>query len=269
ISTKGDQILDKSLPSIGGKGLFTAELEAAMLEGHVDCAVHSLKDLPTENPDGLIVGAIPVRAPVGDVLVSRGDIALEDLPHGATIGTSSLRRASQLKAHRPDLSIIDIRGNVPTRIDKATDPEGPYDATILAHAGVSRLELMNRTSGVIPLDVMLPAPGQGAIGVQCRDEDKSRTLLAPLTHEPTKVAVDAERVFLSALGGGCAVPVAALGTVEGDTLHLTGRVASPDGTQVITVEGNAPIGDGEALGMSLAKQAIEQGASTVLAAVRG
>jgi hydroxymethylbilane synthase len=268
-TTKGDKILDKALPSIGGKGLFTEELERALLDGDIDCAVHSLKDLPVENPAGLTVGAIPVRAPVEDVLVTRDGGSLVDLPDRAVIGTSSLRRAAQIKAIRPDVSLIDIRGNVPTRIDKARAEDGPYDATILAQAGVERLGLLDDGMQVLPLDVMLPAPGQGAIGVQCRDDDASQRVFGALTHDDTRTAVTAERLFLSALGGGCAVPVASYGTVDGDSLHLQGRVGSPDGGTVIHVEGASTISDFSNLAASLAQQAIEQGAAAILAEVRG
>jgi hydroxymethylbilane synthase len=269
LSTKGDQILDKSLPSIGGKGLFTAELERALLENEIDCAVHSLKDLPTDHPAGLTVGAIPARAPVEDVLISRGRIPLTDLPDQAVIGTSSLRRASQVKAARPDLRIIDIRGNVPTRIEKALNPDGPYDATILAQAGVERLGLMDQITEIMPLVTMLPAPGQGAIGVQCRDNAASLNVFAPLVDEPTRVAVTAERRFLQALGGGCAVPVAAYGAVDGDQIRLRGRVGRPDGRRIIEVVGETTLADAASLGDDLARQAIADGANEILAEVRG
>ncbi len=268
-TTKGDKILDKPLPSIGGKGLFTEELERALLAGDIDCAVHSLKDLPTDNPVGLTVGAIPPRAPVEDVLISQGGLKLAELRENAVVGTSSLRRASQIKAKRPDIQIIDIRGNVPTRINKALDADGPYDATVLAHAGVERLELTEYISEVLDLETMLPAPGQGAIGVQCRADDTSLALFAPLVHETTRVSVTAERVFLSGLGGGCAVPVAAHGVVDGDMLRLTGRVGAPDGGKVITVAGEASLATSADLGRELAEQAIAQGASAILAEVRG
>ena len=268
-TTRGDKILDKSLPSIGGKGVFTEELEQALLSGDIDCAVHSLKDLPTDNPAGLTVGAIPERAPVEDVLVSQGGVPLLDLPQNAVVGTSSLRRAAQIKAVRPDINIIDIRGNVQTRISKALAPDGDYDATILARAGVERLELTEHISQILPLGTMLPAPGQGAIGVQCRDDETSLNLFAPLFHEPTRAAVTAERVFLSALGGGCAVPVAAHGVVTGDTLTLTARVGAPDGSAVITVSGETSLAEAATLAQQLAAQAIEQGANDILDEVRG
>ena len=212
ISTTGDQILDTPLPLIGGKGVFTAELEAALREGAIDAAVHSLKDLPTESPPGLTVGATPHRVRPDDVLISREGYQLDTLPRGATVGTSSRRRAAQLLHLRPDLQMADIRGNVPTRIDKGLAEDGPYDAIILAYAGLERLGLLEATSQVLPLGQMLPAPGQGALGIQCRDEAESLALLAPLNDISTNVAVTAERTFLSGLGGGCAMPIAAYAT---------------------------------------------------------
>jgi len=175
ISTKGDEILDKPLPEIGGKGLFTEALEAALRAKEIDIAVHSLKDLPTQNPPGITVGAVPARADVRDVLVSRDGHTLDTLPQGATVGTSSRRRQAQLLAYRPDLRLIDIRGNVPTRIEKTLNPDGPYDATVLAKAGVDRLQLAEHISQVLPLNIMLPAPGQGALGIQCRDDEATKT----------------------------------------------------------------------------------------------
>lgn len=266
--TKGDTVLDKSLPAIGGKGLFTAELERSLLEGDIDCAVHSLKDLPTDNPVGLVVGAIPERAPVEDVVVSRSGATLADLPHGAVIGTSSLRRAAQLRQHRADLQIIDIRGNVPTRIQKALDPDGPYDATILARAGVERLGLMAQVTEILPLDLMLPAPGQGAIGVQCRDTEQDRELFSVIDHAPTRHAVTAERAFLNELEGGCSVPVAAWANLDDAQIRLQGRVISVDGQQIIENTNSSSAEQADTLGRELARTAIEQGAREILAEVR-
>lgn len=263
-STRGDQILDTPLPLIGGKGLFTAELEAALRDGGIDAAVHSLKDLPTETPAGLILGAIPERANPADVLVSRSGLTLGRLPLGATVGTSSRRRAAQLLTARPDLSIADIRGNVPTRIRKAMDPEGPYDAVVLAYAGLQRLERLDVISQELPLELMLPAPGQGALAVQCRDEAQSRELLAPLDHRRTRLAVAAERAFLAGLGGGCAVPIAAYAWLEGQGLRLQGRVAALDGSRQIDVDGQAPAAEAEALGRRLAGEALARGAAQLL-----
>ena len=258
IVTHGDRVLDKPLPEIGGKGLFTQELEEALLSGRVDAAVHSLKDLPTEMPPGLTVGAIPQRAEVRDALVSAQGYTLETLPQAAVVGTSSLRRAAQLLAVRPDLQIRSLRGNVDTRVRKAL--EGQYDAIVLAGAGLTRLGLTEHVSQWLPLDVMLPAPGQGALAVQCRsDNADALRLLAVIDHAPTRAAVDAERAFLEALGGGCAVPVAAYAEVlpQGG-LRLTGFVGAADGRGHWrgSLTGHAP----RALGQALAEKAIAEGA---------
>lgn len=269
-STRGDQVLDVPLPKMGGKGLFTAELEDALRKGEIDLAVHSLKDLPTEDPPGLMIGAIPTRAPANDVLVSRQGHSLDSLPRGAVVGSSSQRRAGQLLSVRPDLRIADIRGNVDTRVRKALDPLGSYDAILLAQAGLERLGHSEVISQILPLDVMLPAPGQGALAVQCLDEAALRELLAPLDHLPTRCAVLAERAFLAALGGGCSVPVAAYSTVQGSELHLQGRIVSLDGLRRVDVASATTLVEGSevkaaaALGQQLAEMALQQGASTIL-----
>src|SRR5574341_326992 len=200
ITSQGDKILDKPLPEIGGKGLFTQELESELLNGYVHCAVHSLKDLPVENRAGLTVGCIPMRAEVRDALISKNKYTLATLQKGASVGTSSLRRAAQLLSLRPDLHTESLRGNVDTRVRKALD--GQYDAIILAGAGLTRLGLDKHVTEWLSLDVMLPAPGQGALAVQCRADDSTTlNLLAVLEDEPTHKAVTAERAFLSSLGG--------------------------------------------------------------------
>lgn len=266
ISTQGDRVVDTPLPLIGGKGVFTAELEAALHNGEIDFAVHSLKDLPTESPIGLTVGAVPSRAPVGDALISRQGYTLATLPQGATVGTSSRRRAAQIRHRRPDLRMIDIRGNVDTRLRKAHDPAGEYDAIVLAHAGLDRLGLTAHITEILALNVMLPAPGQGALGIQCRDDDESRTRLAPLNHAPTQWAVTAERAFLAALGGGCSLPVAAYAAIEGDLLMVLGRVTAPDGQTQIDVEtrGPANLESALSLGAALAEIAFARGAAGLL-----
>jgi hydroxymethylbilane synthase len=264
ITTKGDQVLDTPLPLIGGKGLFTAELEAALKSGAIDAAVHSLKDLPTEEPPGLAVGAIPPRAKPVDVLVSRKGYTLETLPPGATVGTGSPRRAAQLQSLRPDLEIAGIRGNVPTRIRKAMDPNGPYDAIILAHAGLERLGRMDVISQVLPLEWMLPAAGQGALAVQCRDESTSRERVAPLNHTATSAAVTAERGFLAGLGGGCALPIAAHASAHNGQLALQGRVSSIDGSRKIDVQGEGSLEAAWELGRNLAEEALARGAGDLL-----
>lgn len=265
IATQGDKILDKPLPEIGGKGLFTQELESELLSGAVHCAVHSLKDLPVENPDGLTVGCVPVRSEVQDALISKHGYSLETLPTGVLVGTSSLRRAAQLLAARPDVTTQSLRGNVDTRLRKAL--EGQYDAIILAGAGLIRLGLEKYITEWLPLEVMLPAPGQGALAVQCRADDESTlSLLAALEDDSTRKAVTAERQFLLGLGGGCAVPVAAYAQTADrgrqTVILLTGLVISLDGKQAVKVTGQGT--DAIQLGNELAQQSIAQGASDIL-----
>jgi hydroxymethylbilane synthase len=264
ITTQGDKILDKPLPEIGGKGLFTQELEHELLSGAVHCAVHSLKDLPVENPAGLTVGCVPARAEVRDALISKNGYTLETLPPGSVVGTSSLRRAAQILSTRPDVTTASLRGNVDTRLRKAL--EGQYAAIILAGAGLTRLGLDARVTQWLTLDVMLPAPGQGALAVQCRaDDEETLSLLSPLEDASTRAAVTAERQFLLGLGGGCAVPVAAYATVsgQGSTISLTGLITSVDGKELIKVTGEGT--DPLELGKQLADEAISQGANQILA----
>jgi hydroxymethylbilane synthase len=266
ISTHGDQVLDKPLPLIGGKGVFTAELEAALNRRDIDFAVHSLKDLPTENPSGLTLGAIPVRGSAGDALVSRDGYTLETLPHGASVGTSSRRRAAQLLYRRPDLRMIEIRGNVDTRLRKALDENGDYDAIVLALAGLERLELTQFISQQLSLDDMLPAPGQGALAVQCRDDTAVTEWLSSINHEPTRITVTAERAFLAGLGGGCSLPVAAYASIEGDNLRLRGRVTAPNGSEQmdVVIEGVANVQSASELGAELARKALGSGVARLL-----
>jgi hydroxymethylbilane synthase len=235
--TKGDKTLDKPLPQIGGKGLFTAELERALRDGQIDIAVHSLKDLPVEDAKGLALGAITSRADVRDGLVARQGWTLDTLPTGATVGTSRVRRQAQLLARRPDLVVKPIRGNVDTRIRKVQ--AGEYDATVLAAAGLIRLELTEMVTQWLDLDLMLPAPGQGALAVQCRaDDEVTLTLLAAINDETVRQAVTAERAFLQSLGGGCSAPIAAYATIIGEQIQLDGLVAWPDGKQLFRVAGD-------------------------------
>jgi len=267
IVTQGDKILDKPLPEIGGKGLFTQELENELLSGVVHCAVHSLKDLPVENPDGLTVGCIPTRTEVRDALISRDGYTLATLPAGAVVGTSSLRRAAQILAARPDLRIESLRGNVDTRLRKAI--AGQYDAIILAGAGLIRLGLENNVTEWLSREQMLPAPGQGALAVQCRADDQpTLDLLATLEDPATRMAVTAERQFLLGLGGGCAVPVAAFAETslreQALGVSLTGLVISPDGKKAIRVAAEG--WDASQLGKELASEALAQGAHKILAA---
>jgi len=262
ITTQGDKILDKPLPEIGGKGLFTQELERELLSGALHCAVHSLKDLPVENPAGLTLGCIPLRAEVRDALISARGYTLSTLPANASIGTSSLRRSAQILSIRPDLHTESLRGNVDTRLQKALD--GQYSAIILAGAGLIRLGLDGYVTEWLSLDIMLPAPGQGALVVQCRADDQTTlSLLAALEDGSTRKAVTAERAFLNGLGGGCSIPVAAYATSK-QTITLTGLVALPNGKQMIKVTGEG--NDSIQLGKELAQNAIAQGANEILAA---
>jgi hydroxymethylbilane synthase len=263
ITTQGDKILDKPLPEIGGKGLFTQELESELLDGSVHCAVHSLKDLPVENPIGLTIGCIPVRADVRDALISANGYTIATLPKNASIGTSSLRRTAQILSIRPDVKTQSLRGNVDTRLRKALDHQ--YDAIILAGAGLTRLGLDKHVTEWLSLDVMLPAQGQGALAVQCRADDRTTlSLLSALDDESTRKAVTAERIFLSGLGGGCAVPVAAYAVIDEQSslISLTGLVISEDGKKVVKVTGQGM--DAFELGNALSRKAIQQGADEIL-----
>jgi hydroxymethylbilane synthase len=262
ITTQGDRILDRPLPEIGGKGLFTQELESELYQGEVHAAVHSLKDLPVEDPPGLCLGAIPARGEVRDALVSARGFTLGNLPEGARVGTSSLRRSAQLLRLRPDLRIEPLRGNVDTRLRKAQN--GLYDAILLAGAGLVRLGLADQVSQWIPLEEVLPAPGQGALAVQCRTEDShTLRLLAAIEDVPSRRAVLAERAFLAGLGGGCSLPVAAYAELRDGSIHLHSRVISLDGSKMVEckAQGQEP----QELGLECARQALEQGAAELLA----
>ncbi len=257
-TTRGDREQHRPLPEIGGKGLFTAELEAALRAGEIDLAVHSLKDLPTRLPADLTIAAVLPREDPHDVLISRHASSLEELPPHPTIGTSSTRRAAQVRLARPDATVLPLRGNVDTRVRKALDPEGPYDAVILARAGVVRLGLEAHVTQVLPFDVMLPAPGQGALAVQCRaDNEAIRRLVQPLDDPHTRAAVTAERAFLQGLGGGCAQPIAALGEIREGTLHLRGLFVTPEG-EPVRVTGTAPPEAAAVLGYQLADEVRQQ-----------
>ena len=263
ITTTGDRVIDRPLPEIGGKGLFTAELEDALLSGKVDAAVHSLKDLPVEDTPGLVIGAIPEREATQDVLVTADRLKLSDLPEGARVGTCSIRRTAQLLAQRPDLTILPLRGNVDSRVRKMLN--GEYDAIVLAQAGLTRLGLQSHIGEVFPLNVMLPAPGQGALAVQCRADDEDTLKLLVSIHDPLiAAAVDAERAFLSSLGGGCSLPVAAFAQKNNGTIILTGAVISPDGKQAIRL--SAVDSDPHKLGQRLAQLVLERGAAELLKA---
>jgi hydroxymethylbilane synthase len=268
IVTEGDrtQASGQPLPEIGGKGLFTAALEEGLRKGRIDLAVHSLKDLPTEDPRDVTIGAVCAREDARDCLVSRGGHGLSELPEGAALGTSSLRRSAQLRALRSDLDVRSIRGNVDTRIRKVR--EGEFDATLLAAAGVRRLGLEEEVSEWLPIQTMLPAPGQGALAVQCRAEDEGTLeLLAAIDDAEARSTTNAERGFLNELGGGCAAPVAAhADALEHGGVHLVGLVLSPDGREVVRVEGE---GAPDEVAARLAREARAAGAGRILETVRG
>ena len=266
IVTKGDRILDVPLAQIGGKGLFTKEIEEDLLSGEVDLAVHSLKDMPTVLPEGLCLTAITERANVGDAFVSNKYNSFAELPLGAVVGTSSLRRKAQLLAARPDLTIRDLRGNVDTRLRKLD--EDLYDAIILAAAGLERLGHGDRIKAVIPSNVCLPAVGQGALAIECRTNDAEvRQMLDFLNDAPTVYATNAERAFLGLLEGGCQVPIGVHADVEGDKIKIEAIIAALDGSTVLrdTVEG--PASDAVALGQALGRKMLANGGQEILAAI--
>lgn len=268
MSTQGDKILDTPLAKIGGKGLFVKELETAMLEDRADIAVHSMKDVPVEFPEGLMLSTICEREDPRDAFVSNQYSSLDQLPQGAVVGTSSLRRQCQIKALRPDLQIRDLRGNVNTRLAKLD--AGEYDAIILAAAGLIRLGFQTRIAIYLPVSQSLPANGQGAVGIECRSDDAAvRALLAPLEHTATRQAVLAERAMNRALQGGCQVPIGAFAEIDGDQLHLRGLVGQLDGQQILQAEVRGAASEGEALGQQLAEKLLAQGAGAILAAVYG
>jgi hydroxymethylbilane synthase len=266
MSTQGDIILDTPLAKIGGKGLFVKELEQAMLDGRADIAVHSMKDVPVEFPDGLELYTICEREDPRDAFVSNNFANLNELPQGAIVGTSSLRRQCQIKALRPDLDIRDLRGNVNTRLGKLDD--GQYDAIILAAAGLIRLKMSKRIADYIEPEVSLPANGQGAVGIECRiDDEVTKALLAPLEHTQTRIRVNAERSMNRYLEGGCQVPIGAYALVDGEQVHLRGLVGAVDGSEILRDEVTGHVNDAEGLGIELAKKLLAQGADKILAEV--
>lgn len=274
ITTEGDRSQGAGTPlqQLAGQGVFVKELERALLEGSIDIAVHSLKDMTAAAAPGLALAAIPPREDPRDVLISRDGATLVRLAQGARIGSSSQRRAAQLAQLRPDLRFESIRGNVDTRLRKVE--LGEYDAIVLAAAGLLRLGVQDKITEYFPPEVCLPDPGQGALAVQVRAADQRVcSLIAPLDHLPTRAAVTAERAFLEALGGGCAVPMGALATQDGDTLLLQGMVASPDGRELLRAVVAGPSGKPEALGAALAEKLMNLGAARILAqegsAIRG
>jgi hydroxymethylbilane synthase len=266
MSTQGDKILDTPLAKIGGKGLFVKELETAILEDRADIAVHSMKDVPVEFPEGLMLSTICEREDPRDAFVSNRYANLAELPQGAVVGTSSLRRQCQIKAIRPDLQIRDLRGNVNTRLAKLD--AGEFDAIILAAAGLIRLGFVERIRNYISIEQSLPANGQGAVGIECRSADLAiQALLAPLEHAKTRSAVLAERAMNRALQGGCQVPIGAFAVLEGEQLWLRGLVGQLDGREILRAEVRGLSTDAELLGQQLASALLAQGAGEILAAV--
>lgn len=276
IVTKGDRILDVTLSKVGGKGLFVKEIEQAMLDGEIDLAVHSMKDMPSELPEGLMNGAVPVRVDPRDALISKDGLTIDELPQGARVGTSSLRRSSQLLAYRPDLQLEPIRGNIDSRLRKL-ETEG-FDAIILAAAGLYRMGWEDKITSFLPVEICLPAVGQGALGIECRVNDEEVRHLLSLYNDPnTARTVAAERRFLGVLNGGCQVPIGAYAVLGNDSqankadsgsdvIILTGMVGTPDG-KIILKEALAGY-NSEALGEEVALKLIGEGADTILAQVR-
>lgn len=265
--TEGDRILDRALAEVGGKGLFIKELEVAMFEGRADLAVHSMKDVPADLPDGMTLAIVLERADPHDAFVSNRFQRLADLPQGARVGTSSLRRQCQLRHARPDLEVLQLRGNVDTRLRKLD--EGAYDAIILAAAGLKRLELHARIASLVPIEASLPAVGQGIIGIECRAADAlTRERLAALEHRPSRRRLDAERAFAARLQGSCQSPVAGFAELEGETLRLRGLVGAPDGSRLFADEIQGPATEGPALGLALAERLLAAGAGALLDELR-
>lgn len=261
--TRGDVILDTPLAKVGGKGLFVKELEVAMLEGRADLAVHSMKDVPVDFPEGLGLVTICEREDPRDAFVSNTYAKIDDLPSGAVVGTCSLRRQCQLKAARPDLVIKELRGNVGTRLSKLD--AGEYDAIILAAAGLKRLGLESRIRNFIEPEQSLPAVGQGAVGIECRlDDQRVRELLTPLNHTDTADRVRCERAMNLTLQGGCQVPIGSYALLDGDEIWLRALVGEPDGSQIVRGEIRGPRSEAEQLGITLAEQLLEQGAKEIL-----
>ena len=266
MSTQGDKILDTPLAKIGGKGLFVKELETAMLEGRADIAVHSMKDVPVDFPEGLMLHTICRREDPRDAFVSNSYQQLADLPQGAVVGTSSLRRQCQIKAIRPDLAIKDLRGNVNTRLAKLD--AGEFDAIILASAGLIRLGFENRIASFLEVGTSLPANGQGAVGIECRTADLAvQQLLAPLEHKETRICVLAERAMNRKLQGGCQVPIGAFAVLQQNELWLRGLVGQLDGSEILRSEIKGEAAQAEQLGAQLAEQLLALGADRILDAV--
>ena len=263
IKTTGDRITDRPLAMVGGKGLFVKEIEQQLLDKDIDIAVHSMKDMPGELPDGLCIGAVPVRENPFDVLISRDKMTLDTLPQGAKVGTSSLRRASQIRHLRPDVQTLSIRGNLDTRIRKLEN--GEYDAIILAAAGLIRLGMGSKITQYLDDQQMLPAVGQGALCIESRQGDsKIDALLQTIDDRNTRIPVESERAFLKQLEGSCHIPVACFGTIDSETITLTGLVASEDGGEIIRERITGTADDAQKMGIELANTLLNRGAKEIL-----
>jgi len=263
IQTTGDQVLDTALSKIGDKGLFTKQIEAELISGHIDMAVHSLKDLQTEQPDGLMIGAVCERETPNDIFISKNGGTIDDLPRGARVATGSLRRRSQLLHYRSDLAIEEIRGNVPTRLKKFD--ESDLDGMILAFAGVHRLGLVERMSQLVPIKIMLPAVGQGAVAIEIRSDDqRTAKAVSKLDDPSTRICITAERAFLRRLEGGCQVPIGGYATLEGEKVMLEGMVGSLDGTVIFREQITGKAEEADELGTRLADSLISMGALELL-----
>lgn len=257
IKTTGDRVLDRPLKEIGGKGLFTREIEDALSSGGIDIAVHSMKDMPVEQPDGLLIDCYLPREDVRDAFISPHFASIADIPQGAVVGSSSLRRRAQLAFVRPDLQLVEFRGNVQTRLKKLDD--GVAGATFLAMAGLTRLGMLDIVRNAIPPGQMLPAVAQGAIGVERRADDAMcQRLLAAINHQPTTARLLAERAFLRRLDGSCETPIAGLAELDGDSLYLRGEILRPDGSERIAGERRGPVADGAAMGADLAGELLSK-----------
>lgn len=271
ITTRGDRLSDLPLPSFGGKGIFIKELESALLDKEIDLAVHSFKDLPVEMEPGLEIAAFLEREDPRDVLVSRNGLKLSELPAGSRLGTGSPRRKAQILNYRPDLQVLDMRGNVDTRLRKIED--GLYDGAIMAAAGLLRLGRQNIITEYLSPDISTPPVGQGAIAVEARSQESTdsprsaqiKNMVKSLDHAPTRIALEAERAFLTKLGGGCLTPIGALGKIDGSRLHLTGIVASPDGRAIFRDKIEGPASEAKNLGIALAESLLRQGAGKFIA----